>query len=226
MSKSRIFVISLPRARERRLNVLAQLLPTGWTFEMVDAVDGLAVKPEQLKIVAHAWDLSVAQAACYRSHIGILQRICDYDLDHAIILEDDCVLKEADGLSLSNVLEHLPPGADHVQLHNLKHAYDGWKILEEGPLFNRVGPTNIGTWGYVISRRLAEYVLTHHAEPAYPIDHLFIQLSRKKALPFGFYETRGCLVDILNDTSFINGAPRATRDWTSDLRNLWGRMFK
>ncbi|QUE51254.1 glycosyltransferase family 25 protein [Luteolibacter ambystomatis] len=223
MKRSRIFAISLPRARSRRLHLLSQLLPTGWDFEVVDAVDGLATRPERLVVPVDAWPLTVTQVACYRSHLGVLQRIVDYQLDHAIVLEDDGVLDPAGEMTLENLWDHLPPDADHVQLHNLKFPfYDEYRCLEPGRRFNRVGPTSIGSWGYLISRRLAEHILIHHAEPRRPIDHLYIQLSRELQDRFGFHDTVDCLVNILPDEpSNINGAPRAKRDWWSGLRRLF-----
>lgn len=221
--KRRIFAISLPRARSRRLHLLSQLTNSGWDYEVVDAVDGLALKPERLVIPADAWPLTVAQVACYQSHMGVLQRIIDYQLDHAIVLEDDCVLDPAGKMTLGTLWDHLPPDSDHVQLHNLKFPfYDEYRSLESGPRFNRVGPTSIGSWGYVISRRLAEHILAHHAEPRRPIDHLYIQLSRELQDQFGFHDTVDCLVNIMPDEpSNINGAPKAKRDWWSGLRRLF-----
>ncbi|BCU77417.1 glycosyltransferase family 25 protein [Luteolibacter sp. LG18] len=225
MIRTRIFAISLPHARARRMHLLSQLLPTGWDFEVVDAVDGRTIKPGHLMIPLDAWELTLTQVACYRSHLGVLQRVVDYGLDHAIVLEDDCVLDHGAVMTLGNLWAHLPRDADHVQLHNLKFPfYDDYRCLEPGERFNRVGPTSIGSWGYVISRRLAEHILSHHAEPRRPIDHLYIQLSRELQGRFGFHDTVDCLVNILPEApSNINGAPRARRDWRGGLRRLLKR---
>lgn len=77
----KIFVISLRRVRERRQQVLRQLLPLGLPFEIVDAVDAQQVKPECLVPGGDRPRMPVGAFACYQSHIGVLERILDYGLD-------------------------------------------------------------------------------------------------------------------------------------------------
>ncbi len=223
--RSRIFILSLARERQRRLHALAQIRPTGLAFELVDALDSRMLRRELMEVPASAWSLSNGEVACYLSHLRLLQRLSDYELDYAIILEDDFVLRESANLSLSSLWDHLPAGADHVQLHDMKaEIFDPYRLIEPGPLFNRVSPTNVGSWGYVVSRKLAEYVLRHHLVPRMPIDHLYIELS-KRTDEFGFYDLEERLVDCMPDVpSTIDRAEQAQRA-RKTFREWWDERW-
>ncbi len=190
----KIFVISLRRVRERRQQVLSQLLPLGLPFEIVDAVDAQQVKPECLPRGENPPRMPVGAFACYQSHIGVLERIVDYGLDYGLILEDDFVLGKAPTLTLGNIWNHIPPGADHIQLHMLKNFMCAeYAIEEEGEWFNKLGCTSISTIGYVVSRRLASHILENHRRPSMPIDLLFIKISKLRI--FDFYDVREKLIE-------------------------------
>ncbi|RYD70272.1 MAG: glycosyltransferase family 25 protein, partial [Verrucomicrobiaceae bacterium] len=208
----KIFAISLRRVRERREQVLKQLLPLGLPFELVDAVDGQEIKPELLAREQDADEMPVGAIACYQSHIGVLERIVDYGLDYGLILEDDFVLGSAPTLTLANLWERIPHGADHIQLHMLKDfmSYE-YAVEEEGEWFNRLSCTNICCAGYVVSHRLASYILKLHRTPKVPIDILYIQISKLRT--FNFYDVREKLIELnWNLASCINpprGGPAA-----------------
>lgn len=212
----KIFIISLAREHARREKALAQIQSTGWDFELCDAVDAKTVDRKVLTIPGDASLLREGEVACYLSHLSALQRLCDQDLDYAIILEDDYQLTEGTSMTLATIWDHLPQGADHVQLHNVQAHFDPrYRKLESGERFNRVKPTNYGTWAYLISRRLAEHVLAHHSIPRMPIDRLYIKLSRSKADEFGFHDTTERLVDccweVASSMNRKRFAPRSIR---------------
>ncbi len=223
--QTRIFILSLARERKRRLHALSQIRPTGLAFEIVDALDSRMLRPELMEVPGSAWSLSNGEVACYLSHLRLLQRLSDYDLDYAIILEDDFVLRESDNLSLSSLWDRLPAGADHVQLHDMKaELFDPYRLIESGPLFNRVSPTNVGSWAYVVSRKLAEYVLLHHSIPRMPIDHLYIELSRQIG-EFDFYDANERLVDFMPDVaSTIDRKDQAQRA-RKTFREWWDERW-
>ncbi|OYV05018.1 MAG: hypothetical protein CFE26_13820 [Verrucomicrobiales bacterium VVV1] len=223
--QTRIFILSLARERNRRLHALAQIRQTGLAFEIVDALDSRMLRPELMEVPASAWSLSNGEVACYLSHLRLLQRLSDYDLDYAIILEDDFVLQESSSLSLSTVLDRLPAGADHVQLNDTKDkVFDQYRRLESGQVFNRVSPTNVGSYGYVVSRKLADYILSHHSIPKMPIDHLFIELSRRTD-EFGFYDLNERLIGFLADEpSCIDRMEQAQRA-RKTLREWWDERW-
>ena len=222
--RSRTFILSLPRLRARRLSALSQILPTGVPFELVDGLDARALRPEELKVPFTAWRLSPGEVACYLSHVGILQRICDYDLDHALILEDDFLLRENPSLSLATLWDRLPPDADHVQLNGIKaKLYQDYRVIRPGPVFNRVSPTTVGSWGYVASRKFAEHVVKHHATPDRPIDHLFIELSRRVG-EFAFYDSEEVFIDCLPEEPSTLDRKREAMRARPTLREWWDRL--
>jgi GR25 family glycosyltransferase involved in LPS biosynthesis len=224
-TRSRTFILSVPRLRQRRLSALAQILTTGLPFELVDGLDARAMRREMLKVPFNAWPLSSGEVACYLSHIGILQRVCDYDLDYALILEDDFLLCEHPSLSLATLWDLLPPDADHVQLSGTKDKlYQEYRVVSPGPVFNRVSPTNVGSWGYVASRKLAEYIVNHRATPNQPIDHLFIELSRRVE-EFTFYDSEEMLIDCLPEESSTLDRKREAMRERPTLREWWAERW-
>ncbi len=200
----KIFAISLRRVRERRKQVLRQLQPLGLPFEIVDAVDAQQMRPECLVRGEDPAGMPVGAFGCYHSHIGVLERIVDYGLDYGLVLEDDFVLANAPGLTLGNLWDHLPAGADHIQLHGLKNFMSlEYAVEEEGEWFNKLSYTNCCTAGYLVSRRLASYILEHHRIPKVPIDILYIEISKLRI--FDFYDVREKLIDLnWNMPSCIN----------------------
>ncbi|MEI7928015.1 MAG: glycosyltransferase family 25 protein [Verrucomicrobiales bacterium] len=225
MPGNRLFILSLPRERLRRLSSLTQILPTGMEFELVDALDAKLTRPEVLEVPASAWDLHQGEVACYLSHLGLLQRVCDYDLDHALILEDDFVLSQEGRLTLANFWKHLPSDADHVQLHTDRgRLFKPYRMITPGEHFNRVSPTNVGSWAYVVSRKLAEHVVRHHQVPHKPIDHLYIELS---LLPgaFGFYDMNEELVTHRSDIPSTIGRNEPARRAPKTLAEWWKQRW-
>ncbi|MDB6078084.1 MAG: glycosyl transferase, family 25 [Akkermansiaceae bacterium] len=188
------FVVSLKRVRERRLRVIRQMNALNQPFEIVDACDAKQVRPELLVCGPRPWDLSNGEVATYYSHLGLMERIVDYGLDYAIVLEDDFLFGNAQRLTMDNVHELMPVDADHIQLHDIRdHFSKEYAVAERGELFNRLSCTNVMTVGYMISRRLAEYLLTYHPLPRMPIDHQLIEISKQQI--FNYYDVNERLID-------------------------------
>lgn len=197
--KWRVFVVSLRRARDRRMNVVKKMLSTDVPFEIVDAVDGSAVLPETLGIQVGKWSLTDGEKACYQSHINILERIVDYGLDYAIVLEDDFKFGPTGHSWLKGIWDTLPVGADHIQLHDMRsHISKQYEIDVEMGLFNKLKVTNYMTVGYIISRKMAAHIIKNFSQPAMPIDHLYVQLSLNSNV-FSFYDVNQRLVDCIWD---------------------------
>ena len=149
----KIFVVSLRRIGIRRQQVLRQLLPLHLPFEIVDAVDAEQIQPEFLVRGENAGEMPDGAIACYQSHLGILERIMEYQLDYGLVLEDDFVLQESSALNLRNLWDHLPAGADHIQLHGMKDFLsEDYAVEEDGERFNKLAVTNVFTVGYVTSK--------------------------------------------------------------------------
>ncbi len=96
----RIFVISLPHEKERQKSIGQQLSSQGLEFEIVDAVYGKDLDPQQLQafnasvIRNYRRALSPNETGCYLSHLNIYKRIVDESIPLTLILEDDAHIKE------------------------------------------------------------------------------------------------------------------------------------
>lgn len=110
MLKSKIFVISLKRALNRRKAISDSLSKLNLDFELIDAVDGRALSEDELQIVSKqtSFDLNLAlgrklhidfeitksEIGCALSHLKIYKKIVDDNIDYALILEDDCIVQD------------------------------------------------------------------------------------------------------------------------------------
>ncbi|MEO5916373.1 MAG: glycosyltransferase family 25 protein [Luteolibacter sp.] len=190
----KLFVISLRRARKRRLQVLKQLANVDLPFEIVDAFDARQVRPELLVRGVNPNPLADGEVAAYHSHIGIMERIDDYGLDYGLVLEDDFVFGDAANLTLNNIWDQLPDDADHIQLHDIgNHFTPSYRVEERGEVFNKLAVTNVLTIGYIISRKLAKHILRCHRLPRMPFDVQLIEISRQGI--FDFYDINERLID-------------------------------
>jgi glycosyl transferase family 25 len=96
-SQPPIFVVSLPRARERREALEAALADLGLSCTVIDAVDALEGVPHELEASIDRTvrpPLSDPEFGCALSHARIYRQMVEERLPHAIILEDDALPTE------------------------------------------------------------------------------------------------------------------------------------
>jgi glycosyl transferase family 25 len=91
-----VFVISLERAVERREHMKSLVSRLGFTANIVSAVDGKKLRPEQRSRYSsqrakriYGCEMSDSEIACYLSHLSIYSRMVEQRIDAALILEDD-----------------------------------------------------------------------------------------------------------------------------------------
>src|SRR5512147_1760848 len=91
-----IWVISLARAPERREFATAAFEAVGLPFEIVDAVDGIALTDEQRACYSpwrasyeYGRGLGRGMFACSMSHMVAWQRMLREDLPDVVVFEDD-----------------------------------------------------------------------------------------------------------------------------------------
>ena len=110
-----IFVINLERSPERLESSQQQLAEQGLSFERINAIDGAMLTAAQINSHYNAelnkqnyhYPLSPGQIGCYLSHRKAWQTIVDRQLDYAIVLEDDFILKDDLSHTITNI-EQLP----------------------------------------------------------------------------------------------------------------------
>ncbi len=124
----KIFVINLKRSPERRMLMEKQLAALDLAYEIVEAVDGKALTPEEIDrycdkaaLAQHPQWLSRGAIGCALSHLKAYRAIRDQGLPCGLVLEDDTVLEPALAAFLPRVA---------AQLHEnevLMLYYAAWK---------------------------------------------------------------------------------------------------
>jgi GR25 family glycosyltransferase involved in LPS biosynthesis len=168
-----IFLISLARATQRRIDSLNILQRAGFSFEMVDAHDG-HLEPH-LPRHPHCWDIRPTEVAAFYSHARAMQRVLERGLSFGLILEDDFELRP--GFHLESIVADLPPDCDFASLHDLYYPGIESEIAEPGEKFHRLRRYGLMAAGYLVSERFIRHFLDHCMPCRVPIDHQFRQLS-------------------------------------------------
>lgn len=122
--------------------------------------------------------LSAAEAACLRSHVGVLQRVAREGA-LACILEDDCDLGQPFADVLTAIFRQDARPWDVLLLghHSARHGPgDGAETCFRGaPIIAgyraaRVAEYPLGAYAYVVTPRGARALVTHAAPPRMPAD--------------------------------------------------------
>ncbi|OQK15383.1 hypothetical protein AU255_18100 [Methyloprofundus sedimenti] len=96
--QTKVLIISLKRATERREHIVRQMQEQNIPFEFFDAVDGRTLTEEQKskadlelaeKLLGHT--LVPGEIGCALSHIGIYEKMVQENIPSCIILEDDMI---------------------------------------------------------------------------------------------------------------------------------------
>jgi GR25 family glycosyltransferase involved in LPS biosynthesis len=168
-----IFLISLARATQRRIDSLNILKRTGIAFELIDAHDG-HIEPN-LPRHPHCWDIRPTEVAAFYSHTRAMQRVLEQNLPYGVILEDDFEFRP--GFNLESIKAHLPADCDFASLHDLTYPGLESEIEAHGPRFHRLRRYGLMAVGYLVSARFTRHFLDHCVPCRVPIDHQFRQLS-------------------------------------------------
>jgi len=100
-----IWVINLKRSIERRQHITRHLDGLGLDYELIEAVDGRELSPEELEqaycssaaIASIRRELTPGEIGWSLSHLRLYQRQVDERLDEVVILEDDVEIITAAG---------------------------------------------------------------------------------------------------------------------------------
>lgn len=195
-----VFVISLPRCRDRRDQINAQLLAIGVNAIFYPAVDGstLALSSIAAYDRRKAWTyygsaMTPAEVACCLSHRGVLKEIVRRKLPYALVLEDDADV-DADLLHVCRdlVFEHFAAW-ELVRLQTLKGRVRhprtprdlGVPICATGrrTLYRLKGHV-LGASAYLITYSGAVKLLDHGERIFLPFDHAMDRFWENGLLPF------------------------------------------
>ena len=175
----KIFVISLSNAFDRQQYIKSQLDSRNVPFEFISAINGNALSDlekenqydnKKAKIY-YFKELSAGEIGCALSHRSVYEKIIKENIERAIVLEDDIVLKP-DFFKLLEYLNILPVKEYVIKLERL-HWGDWGKQSEQRvkpPFFFPFFKSNLNsdyffglpfnnpslTWGYYIDLKAAK----------------------------------------------------------------------
>lgn len=176
-----VFLINLDR-RPDRLNAITGVLDRASIgFERVSAVDGAVATDTDLWVsrpcgpIGH---LSAGTRSCTASHLKALKRFLETEARHALILEDDVVVRP----ELSKLLRDDHWLCGHAEILKIEkfNPHRPSKILvgpKLGELPNGLGSfhpmlsRHTGSAAYIVSRRGAALILRLAGKISVPIDH-------------------------------------------------------
>ncbi len=191
----KVFLISLPDSRQRRLSALKNIRISGLPFEIVDGIEAKKMRAECLPIGTTDFPLLPGEIGCYAAHLRALQRIVDYELPWGYVLEDDFCYESDPDYGLVEIAHILPNSFDYIALFRSLGFNERYRRHEESHAFRRLCETEYLTTGYIAHREFAEYVLQHHSLCEMPVDHLYAKLSHSRSC----FETISPIIAIAPD---------------------------
>lgn len=169
-----VFYINRDRDVARLDSIRAYLSAAGLPAERVAAVEGLAV-PDQFRDYFFSGDalhsgLKPGEVGCYASHLLVMSRIVERDLDYALVLEDDAVVRADISETIANVLSAVPQGWDLIHIcKDSNRAVKTIAVLDGARRLIRYSRVPETTTGYLISRSGAKKFL-RHSKRHWPVD--------------------------------------------------------
>jgi len=175
----RRIVINLPVARERREAIKHEFHKIGLEYELWPAISRFDLTSDTRQLVdqkARArrgmFPMDDGTIACNLSHYAVLRSLADSGDDMAAIFEDDAKLHP----DIVNVLDALEGKADKFDVVKLqrrrKRPYLPVFHLTRQHTIGRIRYHDFGGEGYVITRRVATYLLNKFPRPFYEIDQI------------------------------------------------------
>ncbi len=155
------YLINLDRATERFRFMDSQLSAIGITYERIAAVDRLTLDSSVPEFDAkgyarmHGRSFHDGEVACYLSHIACLRAFLNSSADHALILEDDCLLPD----NLSTLLDAAIAKSHEWDILRLSTVNSGIRIpycrIDQSHSFAIALTREKGAGGYVVNRDCA-----------------------------------------------------------------------
>jgi glycosyl transferase family 25 len=168
----KIFVLNLERATGRRALMLARLQDAGLQAEILPAVEGLQVDRASLPAGTEP-GLSAGEIGCYLSHLRFWETVVERGLDHAILLEDDVIVRP-ELLRVAGEIAELDLPFDAVRLSALEPVRGiPVAMLSGGTRLVLPNKNPSGAQGYLVSLAGAKRLLARLAVPRQPVDDAF-----------------------------------------------------
>lgn len=177
-----VWVVNLKRSVHRRQFIQAQLNILGLEHEIVEAVDGRELSPDELascyspsgsrELVRR--ELTPGEIGCSLSHLRLYQRQVDEGHEQVLILEDDIVV-EPSFLRVLATRDALPPDWELVLFHRLNDplvSYWGSRRFDDEFRSVKFASFADGTQSYLLRLSGAKKLLAHGYPVRMPADSL------------------------------------------------------
>lgn len=175
-----IWVLSLPRSTDRRARIGQHLEGLGLGYEVIDAVDGRDLPPDECarEVDPHRLQgligrqLLPCEVACALSHRMLYQRQVDEGHEAVLILEDDAVLEPV-VLELFSLRVQWPIDWELIYLYrgHTRVSIWGQKIVGSRK-FVRFGSVGFGAVAYMVRLSAARKLLQYSRQIGAPADWL------------------------------------------------------
>jgi len=177
------FVINLADAQDRRSRIMAMLSRyEELSADVVPAVDGrhvsadafagLVAAPRVLFRHCREHSLTGGETACALSHLRSLRRVVERDIPHALVLEDDVLLRDGFGRIVGSAAAflHSLSGPAVVLLSARTKVYGPvrWRY-NDGAIRSAFG--GVGAYAYLVNRSGAARLLERTLPLVAPFDH-------------------------------------------------------
>ena len=167
-----VFIISLKRAQERRINMVKKMKELNQNYIIFDAVDGKNMTKYQKNLCAKFKKLSDGEKGCFLSHYLLWKKILENDYENVIIFEDDAEIVNNE--EFKNIRQFFIPDYDYIYLGFCYEKYkDKIKDVKDFSIYK--ANKALCTHAYIISKngvkKLIEY-LNSQDEWVNPIDHI------------------------------------------------------
>ena len=190
----KVFVLHYTKLKERREHIEQQLAKYDFDVEFITDYDKEDLTSEDLQLF-NTELVSPAESSLIRKHIACYERICKYDLDYALIFEDDVTLVPNFKNKLDGYIEQLPKVWDLFFIGeggSCKFHIPDSVIEKHPPGTNVFYKSNYSSsWGgsgasrcadsYMVSNRAASRFLEYLDHPEYKIakeaDHLINEIA-------------------------------------------------
>jgi len=181
------YLINLVSARQRLTYASEKIAEAGFSFTVIEAVDGrLLPQPHpafsaRAFALKHGKSLNPSELGCYLSHIKALEAFIATKDSHALILEDDISFSPGAAGLLHEALRHARLW-DMLRLSGLHNPLSVAVLRLDGTHRLCVDLTRqTGAGAYVVNRRTAALLLRKLLPMTLPYDHIF---DRNWALGF------------------------------------------
>jgi len=193
----KVFVIHYTKLVERREHIKKQLARYNFDVEFITEYDKENFSKNDLALFNEGI-LSMSEMSTIRKHLACYEKICNEDLDYALILEDDATLETDFENKLARYIEQLPAlwdfcfigsGCDlHVPDRIIQKSPPGTNIFRKSNYYSSWGGSGATRCAdsYIVSKRAAFKILDYLDKPDYKIskeqDHLLNEIALFKLL--------------------------------------------